>query len=148
MSPMPMGPTSPAEPRVVELALRVEAEPVAQARPRTFMQGGRIVTYSPGSPWKTRVFAAALPMRPKRPLDGPLAVRLVFYLPRPRRARPGAVWAPSRPDWDNLAKGTTDSLTAARWWVDDARIVAAAVEKRYADEKEAPGCLITVYRMA
>lgn len=127
------------------ISIRVVGEPKPQARPRTFLQGGRIVTWSPKSDWTNAVYAAALSTksRPSPPLDKPLAINLTFWLPRPK-CRAGEVYSSSRGDWDNYAKGTCDALTRAKWWTDDCRIVKAFVEKRYESEDEQPGVKIDV----
>lgn len=71
-------------------------------------------------PWVEAVKRAAPPISP--PLDGPLAVRMVFTLPRPASAR-NADTAPYRGvDLDKLARGVGDAITQAGLWVDDSRI--------------------------
>ena len=72
-------------------------------------------------PWRDTITAAAPPI--ERPLDGPLAAKLVFTLARPKSARKRDV-APCRtPDLDKCARLALDSCTAAGLWADDARVV-------------------------
>lgn len=72
-------------------------------------------------PWREAVKAAAPTI--ERPLDGPLVVRMVFTLARPKSARKTDV-APFRtPDISKLARSTEDAITDAGLWADDARVV-------------------------
>ncbi len=82
-----------------------------------------------------RLAAAAAYKGP--PLEGPLRVVAVFVLPRPKRLKTGPrVWAPVKPDVDNLIK-PWDSLNGVLW-ADDKQIVAVAVRKLYAGSDEQP----------
>ena len=60
------------------------------------------------------------------PFEGPLVLGIEFYFPRPQRlltkkALEDAVPHTSRPDLDNLIKGTKDSLKGVLW-NDDAQV--------------------------
>jgi hypothetical protein len=73
------------------------------------------------------------------PLDGPLEVRIVFMLPRPKAhstskgLRPNApTHVSKKPDADKLARCALDSLTGVVF-VDDAQIARLVVEKKYSD---------------
>lgn len=80
-----------------------------------------------------------LAMRGKAPLDAPLAVSVVAYMPIPaswshkkqREALAGSICPTGRPDLDNLIK-TMDALNGVVWR-DDALIVQMGVEKKYSD---------------
>jgi Holliday junction resolvase RusA-like endonuclease len=79
--------------------------------------------------------------KPKSPLSGPLDVEFRFVMKRParlnRKADPdGRIWADTRPDWDNLVKGTQDALSD--FWEDDSQICHARVLKQYAAKGEQP----------
>jgi Holliday junction resolvase RusA-like endonuclease len=95
--------------------------------------------------------AAFLPRVQPEPLNGPLAVLLIAYLPRPEShfrkdgtLRPSAPPFPetTREDVDNLAKLVYDAITSTGFWRDDRRIVHSIVAKRWA--KPSPGYLIRV----
>jgi Holliday junction resolvase RusA-like endonuclease len=86
--------------------------------------------------------------RRKDPIDGPVAVELLFLLRRPAR-RPASVpvdlWgldrcpAIGRQDLDNLAAAVFDAVTRAAWWTDDTRAAslhAAKVWLPAGDENE------------
>ena len=122
------------------LSLRVDGEPRPQARPRAFPAGhvGRVVTWSPKTPWYHAVAAAALRARPQPPLAGAVALTLAFYLTPPKTRRP-APHVTKRPDLDNLVKAVLDAMTWARWWEDDAQVTRMTLTKSWADEVNAPG---------
>ncbi|MEY4534868.1 MAG: Endodeoxyribonuclease RusA [Planctomycetota bacterium] len=92
--------------------------------------------------------------------DRVFAVHLGFEFARPAshygKGRNGAVLrasAPraktSRPDVDNLAKAVLDALGAWKnlpplFWLDDAQVVALAVDKAWAPDGATSGCAITI----
>ena len=100
-------------------------------------------------PWRESVKWAAL-AQPR--ITGPIRVRMVFTLPRPKSAKRGAV--PSKkPDLSKLVRATEDALTDAAVWEDDARVVRIEAIKSYplVDGDGAtcwgldrPGCVITI----
>lgn len=64
------------------------------------------------------------------PIAGPIRVRMVFTLPRPKSAKRGAT--PSKkPDLSKLVRSTEDALTDAGVWEDDARVVELHASKVY-----------------
>jgi Holliday junction resolvase RusA-like endonuclease len=82
-------------------------------------------------PWREAVRAAALialnemtrEQRRTFPMDGPLAVRMVFTLPKPASApKRTRTWPIRYPDVSKLARSTEDALTKVVW-ADDARVV-------------------------
>jgi len=122
--------------------------PVAKGRPR-HTKGGH--TYTPA---KTRGYEAALKALVMaqcphvEPLEGPLVLRIVFYLPRPKRLMrvcdpDGPVPAPLRPDLDNLVKALKDAMNGVLW-SDDAQIVVLRASKWYHGKSGAPGVYLTV----
>jgi len=139
-------------------SLHVAGTPRPQGSKRAFpvQRGGKpgavLVDANPSTAqWRADVTAAALAlpgMPPSEPVTGPLAVRLVFALPRPRSApRKRRTWPAGRPDIDKLARAVLDSLTAAGVWRDDGQVCALHVIKDYPGPGVAqtiPGVLITV----
>jgi Holliday junction resolvase RusA-like endonuclease len=101
------------------------------------------------APWRELVHAAAVTARGGRPpLDGPLLVRMVFTMARPKSAKAGARPA-TTPDLSKLARSTEDALTNAGVWTDDARVVEyERLAKVYPgsdpEALEAPGVRIVV----
>jgi Holliday junction resolvase RusA-like endonuclease len=86
-------------------------------------------------------------------LDGPLRVRMVFTLPKPKSAPKLRQTFPDRkPDVSKLARSTEDALTDAGFWADDARAVEyTMLAKRYPGEGAfalaSPGVWIQVEAM-
>lgn len=101
-------------------------------------------------PWRQCVHAAAVNARNgAAPLDGPLRVRMIFTLPKPKSAPKTRQTFPCRlPDGSKLQRSTEDALTDAGVWTDDARVVEWVGAKRYPNEGpdalEAPGVVIEV----
>ena len=113
-------------------------------------------------PWRSAVVAAAVPLRPAAPLDGPLVADMVFTMPRPRshygtgrnagqlKERYVSAVPDRTPDLSKLVRSTEDALTDAGVWADDARVVAyGRLIKLYAgdsdpDALDVPGAVIRV----
>lgn len=73
------------------------------------------------APWREAVKAAAPSI--EAPLDGPLVVRMIFTLARPKSARKTDVAPYRTPDISKLARSTEDAITDVGLWADDARVV-------------------------
>ncbi|HUZ70388.1 MAG TPA: RusA family crossover junction endodeoxyribonuclease [Candidatus Saccharimonadales bacterium] len=111
--------------------------PVAAARPRVAVRGGRPHGYMPArtaqAAWRIREHVTAALGASWAPLSGPLALAVVVYLPMPasipKRERSTAR-PERRPDLDNYVKTAMDGLSPL--WSDDAQVVELHAEKRYA----------------
>ena len=95
----------------------VSGKPVPKARPRTMSRGGKSITYTPKATrqWESLVRdTAALEMRRRKPLDGPLEVSMQFWMPVPaswtnkKRDAAAGTFHAKKPDVDNLAKAVLD----------------------------------------
>lgn len=98
----------------------------------------------PGREWRAAVAAAAAEANPSgRLLDGPLAVMMTFYRPRPRShyrsgrnshlLRDSAPALPiTRPDLLKLARMAEDACTGILWH-DDAQITSEYLHKLYGE---------------
>lgn len=114
--------------------------------------GGRMIESSAKvKPWREAVKWAAIEAKNGAPpLDGPLIVRMVFTLPKPKSAPKKRKTYPDRkPDVSKLARSTEDALTDAGLIADDARIVGySRLEKVFPNEDpealESPGVRITI----
>lgn len=106
-----------------------------------------------GRRWRDRVTSLAMDLHPGTPLDGPLAVRFVFVVSRPKGhyrtgrnahlLRDDAPASPTtKPDVLKLARSTEDALTGILW-VDDAQTVHLELIKQYGDR---PGVHVAVRR--
>jgi Holliday junction resolvase RusA-like endonuclease len=159
------GPPAVNAPFTGNLTLRVHGTPAPQGSKRAFavrgkggMPTGRIAVIESShdrvKAWRAAVLDAALTAGLPAPLDGPLNVRIVFWLPRPRshygtgrnalRLRPGAPPLPAGPpDLSKLTRATEDALTDAGIWRDDAQVTHCRTAKRYAEDWP-PGALIRI----
>lgn len=116
---------------------------------------GRMIESSKAvAPWRECVHAAGVAARASAPpLDGPLLVRMVFTMPKPKSApKRRQTWPSTQPDLSKLCRATEDALTTAGVWTDDARVVAyGRLAKVYpgedADALEAPGVRIEITRL-
>jgi Holliday junction resolvase RusA-like endonuclease len=138
-----------------ELAkIRANGHPKGQPRPRAFVRAGRAAVYDPGTAegWKAAVAVACEPLAGDR-IEAPLALRLTFFMPRPRGhyLRNGMLKtsAPSfhhaqKPDADNLAKAVMDAMTQLGVWFDDSQIAELAVSKYWDGPENPAGCVITI----
>lgn len=134
-------------------AVRIIAygRPAPQGSKRHVGRGIMVESSKHLRPWRQCVHAAALAARKgAAPLDGPLLVRMVFTMPKPKSApKTRRTWPDRMPDLSKLARSTEDALTDAGIWTDDARVVAyGRLAKVYpredADALEAPGVRIEI----
>ena len=125
----------------------VPGEPVAQPRPRFARRGAGVVAYTPKehpvTAYKQAVALMARAALPAGwPLEGPVAVRLVFVLRRPKdriwkRKPMPREWATCKPDTDNFLKASWDAMLGITWR-DDAQVVRSEAVKFYAAGNEQP----------
>ena len=129
--------------------------PAPKGSTRAFIRGGRAVTTHDNTrtkPWQASLGYAAQ-QAGVAPADGPVAVRLVFWLPRPaghfgkRGLLPSAPAFPAvKPDLDKLARSCFDALSGIGY-SDDARVVSLEAEKRYANATQPPGVSVEIVRL-
>jgi len=101
--------------------------------------------------WKGDIIRAAQPHRPAEPFSTPMRLDLCVFLPRPQSLRrkkdpDGPVWAPKKPDRDNLDKAVLDALTADGWFSDDCLVVFGVLAKVYHRKGGVPGAIIRIAR--
>ncbi len=138
------------------ISIRIATIPVAQPRQRTAIRrsrDGKIFTgnYTPANhpvqQFKSDV-RAAVQREVDSPLDGPVQLRVMFLMPRPkrlvwkRRDMPRACHI-SRPDLDNLVKAVKDALNGIAWR-DDSQVMSLSAGKCYASGHEHPGVEIEI----
>lgn len=70
--------------------------------------------------------------RPERPLEGQIALSIVFHYPA-RRPHKNGQGKTTRPDVDNLAKLPIDVLTKLGFWLDDSQIISLSLGKFYSE---------------
>lgn len=112
---------------IIDFQIPFEGKP--KGRPR-FTKSGRVYT-----PEDTLLFERAVRIYCQKifpaPLQGPIFVRLVFVLKKPKR--PKNALPVVKPDLDNLAKAILDGLNQVAW-VDDSQIVKLHLEKVYGEK--------------
>jgi crossover junction endodeoxyribonuclease RusA len=142
--------TLPVIPAVV-LALFVPGRPAPQGSMKAVISRstGRAMMKKDNegrqNSWRRLVAQHAAQVHVGELLDGPLAVRLEFVMPRPvatpkRRATPPAV---KKPDIDKLSRAVLDALTGVAWR-DDSQITDLRASKRLAELDEQPGVHISL----
>ncbi len=124
--------------------IELEADPKPQSRPRfRYSPRGQPIAYKDPKQrlWDGFIQKEISDQAPVDPFDGPLAVRLIFYVDRPsgHYTKKGTLrsWAPRypkvKPDLSNYIKGIEDCGNGILW-KDDARIIHLYAAKLYADE--------------
>lgn len=137
----------------------VEGVPIAQGSV-SVMRGHVVAVRQPLVEWRAAVKAAAMNTDWGRsgPYDGPCALSVQFYMPRPKKPR----WPfPAvKPDGDKLLRAVQDALTATPerkgrgmrkkiipatpgLVTNDSRFVDGHYKKRYG----APGALVTIWEV-
>lgn len=94
--------------------------PAAQGSKRHVGRGVMIESSKAVKPWRDTITAAAFGAGPC--LNGPIAVRMIFTVPRPKSARKTDVIPCRRPDLSKEARCVEDAITDAGLWADDARV--------------------------
>uniref|UniRef100_A0A6M3KPF8 Putative endodeoxyribonuclease n=1 Tax=viral metagenome TaxID=1070528 RepID=A0A6M3KPF8_9ZZZZ len=119
----------------------VNTIPKPKGRPRVVNVRGTPIAFTPKRTrsFEAQVTAAAAAAMPDGVLDEPLCVDILAVLPRPkrlcRRKDPsGLIWAPVRPDADNIRKAVLDALDG--FWRDDALVVAGETFKVFAEKRD------------
>jgi Holliday junction resolvase RusA-like endonuclease len=127
-----------------DLTIDVSGEPASQGSHSVI--NGRIVQVnsSKHKKWRNAVVFAALDLIGDdwTPIDEPVELTVIFYLPRPKSVLTRSFPA-VRPDLDKLVRAVGDSLTNAGIIIDDSRIITITAHKLYADDR-GPGAVIRV----
>jgi Holliday junction resolvase RusA-like endonuclease len=97
--------------------------------------------------WHQLVRAEAQRLAPDVLFAGPIAVAMVFRLPRPASLPKRRQHHTNKPDLDKLARGVLDALTGVLY-ADDKAVVDLHVKKLYAPPASPPSACITVLEAA
>jgi Holliday junction resolvase RusA-like endonuclease len=133
---------------MIDVTFIVPRPPVAKGRPRITTVHGSVRTFTPK---KTRNFeldvAAVASEHIDGVIDGPVAVDILAVLPRPKRLYrkkdpEGLVWAPKRPDADNIRKAVLDGLSTVLH--DDAQVCAGETLKVYSEKDKQARTVVRV----
>lgn len=128
-----------------EILITIPGEPCAQGRPRISTAGGFPRAYDPAKSRNYKAFVKLIaqeeiPVQGWRYTELPLAVTITAYMSIPsskskkfkQAAALGVERPTKKPDIDNIFKCVTDALSGIAY-KDDKQIVAATVNKRYAE---------------
>jgi Holliday junction resolvase RusA-like endonuclease len=113
-----------------KISFQVKGQPIPKARARTIRKGGKTWSFTPKkvTKWEQKIHEEAKKHFPE-PLDGPLALTLIFYMKRPKSRRKDT-YVSTTPDLDNLEKAVLDGLSDVAY-TDDRLVVAKNSIKRY-----------------
>ena len=121
--------------------------PKAQKRARACSRGRFASVYKDASQrdYEETIYAHLSDYQPEMPIDEPICVTIIAYLPIPKsmskkktkQAQEGDLPHMKTPDVDNLLKNILDCMTKMEFWIDDKIIQEATVQKRYTDEGKA-----------
>jgi crossover junction endodeoxyribonuclease RusA len=118
-----------------DLTIDVSGDPASQGSHSVI--NGRIVQVNSTKHkrWRNAVVFAALDLIGEDwvPIDEPVELSVIFYLPRPKTAT--REFPAVMPDLDKLIRAVGDSLTTAGIISDDSRIIAIHAQKLYADAR-------------
>lgn len=127
------------------IGFEVRGLPITEGSTRTWMVKGKAITaHGPKGlgAWRRAVADVAQRHAPPEPWEGPVGVRLLFTLPRPKSApKRKRTWPAKRPDLDKLVRAVLDALTYVIF-ADDGQVVHIDAGKDYG----APGVTVVVYR--
>lgn len=92
--------------------------------------------------WRATVTASVAAQHEGPPIDQPVHVELVFWMPRPKRPR----WpVPAvKPDLDKLVRSVHDSLQAGGVLAEDSRVVRLTAQKAYVPDGQDPGVTVVI----
>ena len=132
--------------------INVEGLPVAQPRPRVYRDKAGNVRAVSGNPrvnmWRDRILAAATEQYQGGVVEGPVTLKVLFVLPRPKRLMrkkdpAGPIMHDRRPDLDNLVKAVKDCLNSVVW-KDDSQVCRLLAHKVYGSKHGESGARIVV----
>jgi Holliday junction resolvase RusA-like endonuclease len=120
------------------LTFTVYGTPIPKGSTKAFVPKGwkrAIITHdNPRTKgWQQEILEAALvAIAGASPLDGPVALTLRFYLPKPKSAPRRVVDAVKKPDLDKLVRCVKDGLTRAGIYHDDSQVTLVTAGKFFA----------------
>jgi Holliday junction resolvase RusA-like endonuclease len=139
----------------MSLIVTVYGNPAPQGSKRHVGNGVMVESSKAVKPWREAVKHALVGLRESRqsdpwtPIQGPVAVELVFTVAKPASApKRTRTWPARRPDLDKLIRSTLDAITDSGAIRDDAQVVELTAAKRYPGEGEhaltTPGAWIRI----
>ncbi len=137
-------------------------EPLARPRQRhriVFPKDGRppyVQSYTPSDSdyeaWCENARLVFQSVRRGAPgLSGPLGLKAVLLFPMPlgehRKTPRGRRWHTAKPDIDNVLKAVLDTMVAAGWMADDARLSQVEAQKIVAAQGCEPALHLTLFAL-
>lgn len=125
----------------------ISGTPVAQGRPRATSRGSHATVYEPKKSKEYKA-SASFQVKMQNPFkieEGPVSVRLEFYMPRPKSLKKSVEKHVKKPDIDNLAKCVLDAMNGMLWH-DDSQIIYLVCIKEYVKIGNEPSTVITVWQ--
>ena len=131
---------------MIDVCFEVPLPPRGKDRPRV-TRSGHAYTPKETKRWESALAMMAQAHLPRTILDEPLRLDVLAVLPRPRRLLrkrdpDGLIWAPVKPDRDNIEKAVQDALKA--FWRDDALVVCGEPLKVYAEREGRPRVVVRI----
>lgn len=128
----------------------IEGNPFGKQSVRAGLRGKRVITYMPKETVEYEDMChweAKRSMQGREPFDGPVEMKVQFFLPIPaswskkkqEAARLGRIVPTKKPDSSNCLKAIEDGFTGAVW-VDDCQVVDHVLTKRFSDNP----CVIVI----
>lgn len=134
---------------MIDVTFQVPGPPHGKGRPRAARRGRHIVMHTDD---KTTSYGGKVAMCARAALgstliEGPIRVDMVSIMVRPQRLNrrqdaPGLLWAPTKPDRDNIDKAILDGMAAH--WRDDAEVVFGVLATCYAEIGGQPRVIVRV----
>jgi Holliday junction resolvase RusA-like endonuclease len=133
----------------------LHGNPIPQKQSQVFSCNGKPRFYDPSSKVKAQMQWQMKPYAPKEPLQCPVNVDIVFYMPIPKatsgirkRQMINQVILPTkRPDIDNMAYLITNAMKEI-YYADDSQIVDLHLHKRYSDQPKTVVKIIPIEHLA
>ncbi len=139
---------------MIDVLFEVPIEPQAKERPRAAMvpvgkgkKVARIYTPKASLEWGAKLALLASAKMPRTRIDEAIRVDVLFVLSRPKKLNrkkdpDGLMWAPVKPDRDNLDKNVLDGFKT--FWRDDGIVVDGRVLKAYAEKQGRPRVVVRI----
>ena len=135
------------------LTFVVHGIPAPQGSKRHIGRGIMVESSKKVKPWRQDVKYAAIDQKPDEwDMASPVHLSVVFRFQRPkshfnksglRSSAPSACTSATHGDIEKLVRSTNDALTGVLF-DDDRQVVSLNASKRYCEETELPGAIITV----
>ena len=124
----------------MKIQFEVIGIPKPQARPRVFVNKGKVFAHSPKTSYFESIKTSAYEQRIKanKQLSGALDLSLIFLLPYPKsmsqKKKREKHYITTRPDIDNYIKAVMDAINNSSLWADDSQVAVLTASKQYSND--------------